>query len=287
MWNIVSLFDELKVVVILKNLKKAFQAHPFHLVDNSPWPFTISWTLFFSAIGAVLSMHGFVMGPKLLSLGLITTVMVMSFWFGDVNIEGSFLGNHTKEVKKGLVLGFLLFVVSEVMAFISVFWAYFHNSLSPAVEIGGNWPPLGINSLDPFAIPLLNTFLLLSSGAFITFGHHALIGSKRTESLTSIFYTIILAVIFTLFQYFEYINADFSIADSVYGTVFYASTGLHGFHVIIGTIFITWSFIRTVKYYLTKQGHIGLESSILYWHFVDVVWLFLYVTVYVWGSSMS
>ena len=287
MINLVSLFNEKKIVVKLINLKNVFQAHPFHLVDNSPWPISISWTLFYMAIGAVLSMQGFVMGPNLLLLGLLSTTIIMFFWFGDVNAEGSFLGNHTKEVKKGLVLGFLLFVVSEVMAFASVFWAYFHNALSPAVELGGTWPPLGITPLDPFAIPLLNTFLLLSSGAFITYGHHALIGGLRKDAIISIFWTIVLAVVFTLFQYFEYSNADFSIADSIYGTVFYASTGLHGFHVIVGTIFIFWSFTRLIKYYISKQGHIGLESSILYWHFVDVVWLFLYMTVYVWGSTIS
>ena len=287
MINLVSLFNEKKIVVKLINLKNVFQAHPFHLVDNSPWPISISWTLFYMAIGAVLSMQGFVMGPNLLLLGLLSTTIIMFFWFGDVNAEGSFLGNHTKEVKKGLVLGFLLFVVSEVMAFASVFWAYFHNALSPAVELGGTWPPLGITPLDPFAIPLLNTFLLLSSGAFITYGHHALIGGLRKDAIISIFWTIVLAVVFTLFQYLEYSNADFSIADSIYGTVFYASTGLHGFHVIVGTIFIFWSFTRLIKYYISKQGHIGLESSILYWHFVDVVWLFLYMTVYVWGSTIS
>ena len=287
MINLVSLFNEKKIVIKLINLKNSFQAHPFHLVDNSPWPISISWTLFYMAIGAVLSMQGFVMGPNLLLLGLLSTTIIMFFWFGDVNAEGSFLGNHTKEVKKGLVLGFLLFVVSEVMAFASVFWAYFHNALSPAVELGGTWPPLGITPLDPFAIPLLNTFLLLSSGAFITYGHHALIGGLRKDAIISIFWTIVLAVVFTLFQYLEYSNADFSIADSIYGTVFYASTGLHGFHVIVGTIFIFWSFTRLIKYYISKQGHIGLESSILYWHFVDVVWLFLYMTVYVWGSTIS
>ncbi len=144
--------------------KKIFQAHPFHLVDNSPWPLAISWTLFFMAIGAVLSMQGFLIGSNLLLLGLFTTVSVMFFWFGDINTEGSFLGNHTKEVKKGLILGFFLFVISEVMAFLSVFWAYFHSALSPSVELGGNWAPLGITALDPFAVPLINTFLLLSSG---------------------------------------------------------------------------------------------------------------------------
>nr|YP_008080578.1 cytochrome c oxidase subunit 3 [Flammulina velutipes]AEF33902.1 cytochrome c oxidase subunit 3 [Flammulina velutipes]AEO19631.1 cytochrome c oxidase subunit 3 [Flammulina velutipes]AEO19663.1 cytochrome c oxidase subunit 3 [Flammulina velutipes]AEO19694.1 cytochrome c oxidase subunit 3 [Flammulina velutipes] len=271
----------------ITGLKNMFQAHPYHLVDNSPWPFSISWTLFYMAIGAVLSMQGFVMGSKLLLLGLLTTCGVMFFWFRDVNTEGTLLGNHTKEVKKGLVLGFLLFVISEVMAFLSVFWAYFHSALSPSVELGGNWPPLGITPLDSFSIPLLNTFLLLSSGAFITYGHHTLIGGKRFDAITSIFITIILALIFTMFQYFEYVHADFSIADGVFGTVFYASTGLHGFHVIIGTIFIIVMFGRQILFYINKQGHVGLESSILYWHFVDIVWLFLYMTVYVWGSNSS
>ena len=267
----------------LNNIKVKFQAHPFHLVAQSPWPLSISWTLFFTAIGAVLFMQGY--GGKLLSLGFLLTISVMYLWFEDVAAEGSLNGDHTKQVKKGLILGFYLFLVSEIFAFFSVFWAYFHSSLVPAVEIGSVWPPLGVTPLNPFAIPLLNTFLLVSSGAFITYGHHALIAGKRTDAIISIIITVILAIIFTGLQYYEYNESSFTIADSVFGTTFYASTGLHGFHVIIGTIFIGVAFIRIINYQLTNKHHNGFESSILYWHFVDVVWLFLFVAVYFWGNT--
>lgn len=265
--------------------KSQFQAHPYHLVDQSPWPMFISWTLFFMAIGAVLSMQGFTFGHNLLTIGLILTSMVMFFWIGDVNIEGTFLGYHTKEVKKGLMLGFILFIVSEGFAFLSVFWAFFHASLVPSVEIGGQWPPLGITTLDPFAIPLLNTFLLVSSGAFITYGHHSLIGGLRKETIVSFFITIVLAAVFIMFQAYEYATSSFTIADSVFGTVFYSSTGLHGFHVIVGGIMIIIGFIRLLIHNITKQTHIGIETGIAYWHFVDVVWLFLFLAVYYWGCS--
>ena len=268
----------------LNTLKVKFQAHPFHLVAQSPWPLSISLTVFYMAIGAVLFMQGY--GGKLLTLGFILTLSVMYFWFEDVAAEGSLNGDHTKQVKKGLILGFYLFLVSEIFAFISVFWAYFHSSLVPAVEIGAVWPPMGVTPLNPFAIPLLNTFLLVSSGAFITYGHHALIAGKRKDAIISIIITVILAIVFTGLQYYEYTESSFTIADSVFGTTFYASTGLHGFHVIVGTIFIIVSLIRIITYTVTKHTHVGLESSILYWHFVDIVWLFLYIAVYYWGSNI-
>jgi cytochrome c oxidase subunit 3 len=170
------------------------------------------------------------------------------------------------------------------MAFLSVFWSFFHSSLAPTIEIGGTWPPVGIESVDPFAIPLLNTILLLSSGAFVTWGHHALIKGDRFGAIVGTFITIILALIFTGLQAFEYMEAPFSFADSVFGTVFYASTGLHGLHVIVGTIFLLVAFIRIVNYHYTDSHHVGFESAILYWHFVDVVWIFLYIFVYVWAS---
>jgi cytochrome c oxidase subunit 3 len=264
--------------------RNKFQSFPFHLVDQSPWPLVISLTLFTMAIAAVGSFHGFAYSGYLLFLGFILTLSIMVLWFKDVVFEATYLGYHTSQVQSGLSLGFILFVLSEVMAFMSVFWAFFHSALAPTVEIGATWPPVGIESLDPFAIPLLNTILLLSSGAFVTWAHHALIKGDRKGAIIGLFITIVLAIIFTALQGFEYIEAPFSFADSVFGTTFYASTGLHGLHVIVGTIFLAVAFVRVVQYHLTDSHHNGFEASILYWHFVDVVWLFLYIFVYVWSA---
>jgi len=205
-----------------------FQHFPFHLVDPSPWPILTSFSLLNLTIGAVSYMHGYPYGGYILISGFVLTLFGMILWFRDVVIEGTYLGHHTKEVKNGLMLGIVLFIVSEVFAFLSVFWAFFHSSLSPAIEIGGSWPPLGITPLDPFAVPLLNTFLLLSSGAFITYGHHSLIAGNRKGTIEGVIFTIILAIAFTALQYFEYSEAGFTMSDGVYGSAFYASTGLHG-----------------------------------------------------------
>jgi cytochrome c oxidase subunit 3 len=268
-----------------QNLKIQYQRFPFHLVDPSPWPILSSFSLLNLTIGAVSYIHGLPYGGYILLLGFILTSYSMILWLRDVVIEGTYLGHHTIEVQNGLMLGMILFIISEIFAFLSVFWAYFHSSLSPAIEIGGIWPPIGITPLDPFAIPLLNTFLLLSSGAFITYGHHSLIAGNRKSTIDGVILTILLALIFTALQYFEYSEAGFTMSDGVYGSAFYASTGLHGFHVIIGTIFIGVSLVRIINYQLTNKHHNGFESSILYWHFVDVVWLFLFVAVYFWGNN--
>lgn len=260
--------------------RKLIQNFPFHLVAPSPWPILVSFALLEMAIAGVMYMHGYPHGGSLLSLGNFTVIGAMVLWFNNITLEGTYEGSHTKQVQKGLTIGILLFIVSEVFAFLSVFWAFFHSSLSPAIEIGGVWPPQGISALDPFGVPLLNTMLLVSSGAFVTYGHHALIKGNRKDSIYGTFFTVILATVFTGFQYLEYSEAGFSFSDSVYGSAFYASTGLHGFHVIIGTIFIGTMFFRHSNYHLTINHHVGFESSILYWHFVDVVWLFLFIAVY-------
>lgn len=174
--------------------------------------------------------------------------------------------------------------MSEALFFLGIFWAYFHSSLSPNTELGGQWPPMGINAINPFELPLLNTILLLSSGVTVTYAHHSVIQGERKGALIGTLLTIILAICFTFFQYLEYKWAPFTISDSVYGASFYFGTGFHGFHVIIGTIFLFVGFWRLLAYHFTDHHHLGLESGILYWHFVDVVWLFLYISIYYWGS---
>ena len=272
-------------MTILKVEKGNYQAFPYHLVDPSPWPILVSFSLLSLMLGAVMYLHGFAYGGYFLSLGFTLTAFGSILWFRDIITEATFLGHHTIEVQKGLSIGIVLFIISEIFAFLSVFWAFFHSSLSASVEIGGSWPPLGITPLDPFAIPLLNTILLLSSGAFVTYGHHALIEGNRKGAILGTFLTIVFAIVFTALQYYEYSEAGFTMSDSVFGTCFYASTGLHGLHVIVGTIFISVGFFRLVNYHLTDTHHQGHEAGILYWHFVDVVWLFLFIAVYYWGGN--
>ncbi len=266
------------------NNQQPYQGHPFHMVTVSPWPLFTSFSLLGMAITAVGYFNGFPYSGIGLNLSFIATLYVMILWFRDVIMESTYLGDHTLQVQRGIFLGMILFIISEIFAFLSIFWAYLHSSLSPNVEIGNSWPPQGIVPLNPWAIPLLNTFILLSSGITITFAHHALIQGNRKDAINGTFLTIFLAIIFTGLQYVEYSQASFTFADSVYGSVFFASTGLHGLHIIIGTIFLSVGLFRIVFYHLTVHHHAGYESGILYWHFVDVVWLFLFAVVYWWGG---
>ena len=271
----------------LKNLNvKEFKMtkHDFHIVDRSPWPFCVSWSAFFMLFGLTLYLHAFEVGFSLMSIGFISTVFSTSLWWRDVIREGTFQGKHTARVRTGLRLGVILFIVSEVMLFFGFFWAFFHSALNPVFNIGGVWPPKGIETLSPWGIPLLNTAILLTSGAALTWSHAALIAKNRLEAIAGLIWTIILAAIFTLWQGFEYTHAPFNISDGIYGSCFYMLTGLHGFHVIVGTCFLTVALVRLVLHHFTNTVHIGYESAAWYWHFVDVVWIFLYVTVYVWGA---
>ena len=261
------------------------QFNPYHLVQQSPWPILVSFSLLSYTQSAVMYMHGYNYGGFFLTLGFSITTIGMILWFRDIIKEASYEGAHTKQVQNGIMIGFILFIVSEAFAFLSVFWAFFHSALSPAIEIGGCWPPQGITVLNPFAIPLLNTILLLSSGAFITYAHHALLAGDRKGGIEGTLVTILLAVLFTALQYYEYVEAPFTITDSVFGSAFFASTGLHGLHVIVVTTFILVGFFRMINYHFSSTHHLGFEAAILYWHFVDVVWLFLFIAVYYWGSN--
>jgi len=265
-------------------IRSNFQAHPFHLVSPSPWPLFTSIALLTLTTTGVLTMHGFSNGGYFLTLGFLSLIGSMSFWFRDVVSEGTYLGNHTAAVQRGLNLGVALFIVSEGLFFLAIFWAFFHSALSPTVELGAQWPPMGIVAINPFELPLLNTVILLSSGVTVTFAHHSLIQGNRAGVLYGLIATLVLAVVFTIFQGVEYSVSSFTISDGAFGSCFYLSTGFHGLHVMIGTAFLAVAFWRILAYQSTDSHHLGFESAILYWHFVDIVWLFLYVSVYYWGS---
>jgi len=265
-------------------VRSNFQDHPFHLVSPSPWPLYTSISLLILTTSGALSMHNFHNAYILFFIALGLVVSSMFLWFRDIISESTLLGDHTLAVQKGLNLGVILFIVSEALFFVAIFWAFFHSALTPTVELGAQWPPIGIEPVNPFELPLLNTVILLSSGATVTYAHHSLIQGERKGALYGSVATILLAVIFTIFQGIEYSVSSFTISDGAFGTCFFFSTGFHGLHVIIGTIFLSVGLWRVLAYHLTDNHHLGLEAGILYWHFVDIVWLFLYVFMYYWGS---
>jgi cytochrome c oxidase subunit 3 len=229
--------------------------------------------------------HSYTGGLILTFTGFIIIILTMYTWFRDIVREAVFEGQHTRQVQLGLRNGMLLFIFSELLFFMSFFWAFFHASLAPTPEIGSLWPPLGIETINAWGFPFLNTLILLTSGATITWAHHSLILGNRRSTILSLIITIGLAVFFTLIQAYEYIESSFSISDSVYGTTFFLLTGFHGLHVIVGTIFILVSLLRLINGHFTKTHHFGFEAAAWYWHFVDVVWLFLFVVVYWWGGN--
>lgn len=261
------------------------QKHLNHLVDPSPWPFVTSMTTLTLLIGVVMYMHSYAKGLLVIVLGLLGLLYCLFLWWRDVVREGTYEGRHTNVVQVGLRYGMLLFILSEVCFFVAFFWAFFHSSLSPTIEIGSVWPPEGITPFNPWEIPLLNTLILLLSGLTITWSHHAIIGGQKVEAIRGLEFTIALAVIFTACQVYEYFEAPFSLSDGIYGSTFFMATGFHGFHVIIGTIIIFVMMLRLYYNHFTKEHHFGFEAAAWYWHFVDVVWLFLFVTIYWWGSA--
>jgi len=265
-------------------MRSNFQAHPFHLVSPSPWPISTSTALFTLTTAGVLTIHGFSDADFFLTLGFITLIASMTLWFRDIISESTYLGDHTSAVQRGITMGVGLFIVSEALFFLAIFWAFFHSALSPTVELGASWPPMGITAINPFELPLLNTVILLSSGVTVTYSHHSLIQGNRTGTLYGLIATIILAIAFTALQGIEYSVSSFTISDGAFGSCFFFGTGFHGLHVIIGTIFLAVGMWRILAYQLTENHHQGFESAILYWHFVDIVWLFLFVSIYYWGS---
>nr|YP_001552157.1 cytochrome c oxidase subunit III [Nothopuga sp. 1 LP-2008]ABS71892.1 cytochrome c oxidase subunit III [Nothopuga sp. 1 LP-2008] len=257
-------------------------SHPYHMVDMSPWPLTGAMGAYTTTSSLAYWFH--MNNSSIMTMGTIITIMTMILWWRDVVREATFQGHHTNKVTMNMRWGMIMFITSEVFFFVSFFWAFFHSSLSPAIDIGASWPPTGIIPFNPFQIPLLNTIILLSSGVSITWTHHSIMEKNYSSSIKSLAVTIFLGLYFIMIQAMEYHEAPFSIADSVYGSTFFMATGFHGLHVIIGTLFLIITFSRLMKMHFSSHHHFGFEAAAWYWHFVDVVWLFLYISIYWWGN---
>ena len=217
-----------------------------------------------------------------INLNILASMLLGYSWWRDRHREAFFEGEHLRLVVKGLKMGIIIFIASEVFFFISFFWSFLHSRISPSIELGEIWPPLGLEVLDPMGVPLMNTVLLLSSGISVTWCHHALLNQKMFEAKKSLLLTIWLGIVFSLVQVLEYINVSFSLRDSVFGSTFFIMTGFHGLHVIIGSIFLLVTLFRINFFRFSSSHLLGFEISAWYWHFVDVVWLFLYCLVYWW-----
>ncbi|PIE11756.1 MAG: cytochrome c oxidase subunit 3 [Rhodobacterales bacterium] len=260
--------------------------HDYHILPPSVWPFVGSVAAFVMLVGAVFWMHG--VTPIIFFVGLAGVLYTMYAWWADTVAENQ-AGDHTPVVMIGLRYGFILFIISEVMFFAAWFWSFFKHAMYPMGEqspiVDGVWPPAGIETFDPWHLPLINTLILLCSGMAVTWAHHALVHeNNRQDTKWGLIIGVALGAIFTVLQAYEYSHAAFGLAGNIYGANFFMATGFHGFHVIIGTIFLTICLIRLLKGHFTPDSHIGFEAAAWYWHFVDVVWLFLFMAVYIWGG---
>jgi len=265
------------------------KTHDYHILPPSIWPFLGAVSAFLMLLGAVLYFHG--SGPWLLLIGAVGVAYVMYGWWSEVVAESQ-AGDHTPVVRIGLRYGFILFIVSEVMFFSAWFWNFFKHALYPmhpeglSPALDGAWPPAGIETFDPWHLPLINTLILLCSGAAATWAHHALVHeNNRKDMVNGLALAIFLGVLFTGFQIYEYSHAAFGFSGNIYGATFFMATGFHGAHVIIGTIFLAVCLGRALKGHFTPEQHVGFEAAAWYWHFVDVVWLFLFFAIYIWGSA--
>ncbi len=279
--------------------------HDYHLVDPSPWPAFGSLAVLLLTVGAVFAMKpdatlfglkGSTFGTGMFIIGLLGVFYTMYAWWSDV-VKESLKGDHTPVVSIGLRYGMILFIASEVMFFVAWFWAFFNASLYPIPAIGdfaefwnvigeeSAWPPEGIETFDPWHLPFINTLILLLSGTTVTWAHHALLEGDREGLKNGLLLTVLLGVLFSFVQGYEYSHAAFGFSGSIYGATFFMATGFHGFHVLVGTIFLAVCLIRAYRGHFTEDKHFGFEAAAWYWHFVDVVWLFLFFAVYIWGGA--
>jgi cytochrome c oxidase subunit 3 len=268
--------------------------HDYHIIDPSLWPFMGAVSGFTMLAGSVLFFHDYT--PWVMIVGLLGVLYTMFVWWSDV-IGEAHVGDHTPVVRIGLRMGFILFIMSEIMFFSAWFWTFFKHAIFPADAEGlaaqevatwhavdGVWPPEGILTFNAWDLPLINTLILLLSGVTVTWAHHALIENKRPSLIWGLICTVALGALFTVFQAYEYSHAAFGFSGNIYGASFFMATGFHGFHVLVGTIFLAVCLLRSAKGHFTPTQHIGFEMAAWYWHFVDVVWLFLFACVYIWGG---
>lgn len=248
--------------------------HPYHLVEQSPWPILMALNLLFFLSGFASLFSGHLYSKYTFFLSFFTVLIILFLWLRDIAYESFYLGFHSFRVIKSLLIGFLFFLITEVMLFFSLFWAYFHSALNPTFLV---WPPIGIFLINPWAIPLLNTFLLFYSGVLATVAHHSFLSFERKDTLNYLLASIILGLCFFFLQVIEYFSSSFDITDSVYGSSFFLLTGFHGFHVLVGLTFLVVIYFRSLNYnYPTLIFDLGL----LYYHLVDVIWILLFILIY-------
>ncbi len=268
------------------------QNHPYHMVEPSPWPAWGAVSGLTLLGGLVLFMHevtifGVEWGPWVVALGVLLMAYTMFNWWREVVREATIGGFHTPVVQLGLRYGMVLFIASEVMFFAAWFWAYFNASLFPTEFVGSQWPPEGVTVFNPWGVPFLNTIILLTSGVTVTWAHHALKEGDQRNLVLGLGLTVLLGITFTTLQAYEYASAPFGFRDGIYPSTFFMATGFHGLHVIIGSIFLIVCFFRAKAGHFKPDHHFGFEAAAWYWHFVDVVWLFLFSWIYWWGSGSA
>ncbi len=266
--------------------------HPYHIVRPSIWPLVSAIVAGIFAMGMVLFMHdvkfgAFNIGIKGTIIGVLGILAVMFFWWKDIIFESVQEKVHNPITTYGLKMGMALFIASEVMFFFAFFWAFFNGSLMPTEAIGFVWPPADIEVVPPFDIPFLMTMILLLSGCTVTWAHHAILENNQKDFFTALALSVFLGVFFLCFQVYEYTHVKFGFTDGIYASTFYMATGFHGFHVLVGTIFLAVCAIRAKKGHFSPKNHFGFEAAAWYWHFVDVVWLFLFIAIYWWGNTFG
>ena len=270
--------------------------HPYHLVRPNVWPlisafaggfFALTMLLYFPQHREYVAGNAEATFPWLPMLGALSIMICMFFWWKDVIYESVVEKAHTKIAEVGFRFGMALFIASEVMFFFAFFWAFFGASMFPTEAIGFVWPPENIHTVPAFDLPFMMTMILLLSGCTVTWAHHAVLENDNENLVKALGLTVLLGVAFLGFQVYEYAAAHFGFTEGIFASTFYMATGFHGFHVFVGTVFLYVCYKRAKKGHFTKDRHFGFEAAAWYWHFVDVVWLFLFIAVYWWGSEIG